>query len=135
MADQPKELSKAEWELMNICWKTGEATARDIYEETLHSRKRSYHTIKTLLDRMEKKGFLTKSKIGPVWVYAPNVSQQKTRNLAIDDFVSTILDNTIAPLLLHFAKKKSLNQEEIACLKKLLADNEREEENSHESNT
>ena len=113
-------LSKSEWAVMHISWKLGEASARDIHEESLSGKKREYQTIKTMLDRLTEKGYLTRRKFGPLWLFKPAVSRAKIRMLAIEDFISTALDDTVAPLFAYFARKERLTDEEVEELEKLI---------------
>lgn len=113
-------LSKTEWSLMKICWKKGEATARTVYDESLKEKKRGYQTVKTMLDRLVNKGYLRRKKFGPLWIYESAVSRPKVLAHAIDNFVTTVLDNALAPLLLHFTKKEKLSAEEIEALENLI---------------
>ena len=122
------ELSKTEWSLMNICWKKGKVSARDIYEETLKEKQRGYQTVKTMLDRMVGKGFLEREKFGPIWLYKPVVSKTKILGREIESFVNTVLDRTLAPLFVHLAEKENLSAEEIDTLKKLIEEHEESEE-------
>ena len=115
-----KSLTKTEWSIMKICWEKGEATARTIYDESLKEKTRGYQSVKTMLDRLVKKGYLNRKKFGPIWLYKPTVARAKVLGSAIDSFVNTVLDNTFTPLLAHFAKKENLSPEEIGALKKLI---------------
>ena len=114
------ELSKTEWTLMNICWKKGQVSARDIYEVTLRDKKRGYQTVKTMLDRMVVKGYLAREKFGPIWLYKPIVSRKQALGREIESFVNTVLDRTFAPLFAHLAEKETLSREDIDALKKLI---------------
>ena len=118
------DLSKTEWSIMNICWEKGKASARVIYEETLKQKKRGYQTVKTMLDRLVGKGYLEREKFGPIWLYEPVVSRSKVMAREIDSFVSTVLDNTFAPLFARLAEKEKLSHEEIEALKKLIEEHE-----------
>ncbi len=131
MSDLKKDLSKAEWSLMKICWKKGKASAREIYNESLHDKKRSYQTISTLLERIVKKGFLTKEKYGPIWIYKPALSQTKALSHEISTFITTILDESVGPLFVNFVKNKKLSREEIEEIKQIIRD--KEKENSHDT--
>ena len=114
------DLSKTEWSLMNICWKKGQVSAREIYEETLRDKKRGYQTVKTMLDRMVAKGYLAREKFGPIWLYKPTVSKKQVLGRVIESFVNTVLDRTFAPLFAHLAEKETLSREDIDALKKLI---------------
>ena len=118
------ELSASEWEIMKICWKNGQASARVIYEESLSDKKRSYHTVKTLLDRIVAKGFLEREKFGPIWLYKPAVSRAKILSREIEKFANNVLDNTFTPLFVHLSKNETLSREEIESLKKLIKEQE-----------
>ena len=124
------ELSKTEWNIMNICWKKGPVSARVIYEETLREKQRSYQTVKTMLDRLVGKGYLHREKFGPIWLYAPSVARSAVMAREIDSFIGTVLDHTLAPLFVHFARKEKLSGEELDELKKLI---EQREEERHDT--
>lgn len=114
------DLSKTEWYIMKICWEKGESTARVVYEEALKDKKWSYQTVKTMLDRLVVKGYLTRKKFGPLWLYNPAVPRRKVITKAIDNFVNTVLDNTFAPFLMHFIEQEKFSQEEITALEKFI---------------
>lgn len=124
MATPRKALSKTEWSLMNICWRRGTASARDVYEETLLDRKRGYQTVKTMLDRLVDKGYLSREKFGPIWLYKPTVLRSSVVRREMDSFIGTVLDNRIAPLLAHLAERESLTDEELAALRRLTEESE-----------
>lgn len=120
MPEKLDSLSKTEWTVMNICWRKGEVSARVVYEESLETREREYQTIKTMLDRLVAKGYLRNRRFGPLLLYKPAVSRAKVLTQAIDNFVSTVLDDTLAPLFLHFVDRQNLSKEEVEALEKLI---------------
>lgn len=135
MADAKPELSRAEWLVMNRCWEQGKATARQIYEATLATKSWNYQTVKTMLDRLTAKGYLTCEKLGPLCLFEPAVPRARVVGRTIDTFWSTVLGNTLAPMFAHLARGgRKLSQDELAALKKLIAENEtgQEREAKHE---
>ena len=120
MVKKLEGLSKNEWALMKICWEKGEVPARVIYDESLKSKKREYQTIKTMLDRLVDKGYLTSRRFGPMLLFKPAVSRARILTKAIDSFVDTVLDNTLAPLFTHFVKNEKLDPEELDALEELI---------------
>ncbi len=126
MKDKSSRLSKTEWIIMNICWKKGKASARILYEESLKEKERSYHTVKTLLERMVKKNYLEREKFGPIWLYTPLVSRSRTISREIESFADTVLDNTFTPLLSFFTEKQELTDEEVAAMEKLIKEKKKE---------
>ena len=127
----PKELSglsDTEWQIMKICWKSGQSSARVIYEETLKQKSRGYQTVKTMLDRLVKKGYLKREKFGPIWLYKPVISRAKVMAKEVDFFMNNVLDNTFTPLLSFLTKKETLSDEEIEALEKLIEANKKGKE-------
>ena len=118
------ELTKAEWLIMKCCWKKGKCTARDVYEETLKQKAWRYQTVKTMLDRLVQKGYVKMSKIGPICLFEPGVSQTRVMGKALDTFVGTVLDGALAPVFAHLAKGGKLSQEDLESLKKLVEQHE-----------
>jgi predicted transcriptional regulator len=119
-------LGKFEWSLLKICWEKGEVSAKIIYGESLKEKERSYMAIKTTLDRLVEKGYLTRRMFGPIWLYTPQMPQKTVVSRAIDDFLGTVLNDKIAPFFVHIIKNKEKYMGEIEELKKLV--NEMEEE-------
>jgi BlaI family penicillinase repressor len=118
------ELTKAEWLIMKCCWKKGKCTARDVYEEMLKQKAWRYQTVKTMLDRLVQKDYVKMSKIGPICLFEPAVSQTRVMGKALDTFVGTVLDGTLTPIFAHLAKGGKLSQEDIETLKKLVEQHE-----------
>lgn len=123
MNNKLSELSKHEWLIMKICW-DGKATARQIHEKALRKKDWEYQTVKTMLDRLVKKGYLQREKFGPVYIYETSVPQTTVVYNAVENFVNTALDNTIMPLFTHFVKEKKLSDQDIASMKKIISEYE-----------
>ena len=121
MVIQARKLSSAEWKVMNLCWKLRKATARQIHEILLPEKERDYQTVKTLLDRIVAKGYLKMEKLGPLCIYSPAISRTSVVAGAVEEFVATVLDNSVAPLFQHLAKNESISEQELEKLKDLLA--------------
>ncbi len=54
---------------MNALWPLGEATVREVHEAVAEYRPRAYTTIMTILDRLARKGVVTRRKIGRAYLY------------------------------------------------------------------
>jgi len=120
MTNKTRKLSPAEWRIMNLCWKLRKATARQVYEASLLDQERDYQTVKTLLDRIAAKGYLKIEKLGPLCLFSPAVSRASVVAGAVEDFVATVLDNSVAPLYQHLARNETVSEREIEMLKDLL---------------
>ena len=120
MTQRSRKLSPTEWKVMNQCWKLDRATVRQIYEASVKVQKGNYQTVKTLLVRITDKGYLKMEKLGPLCIYSPVVSREPVVAGAVEDFVETVLDNSVAALYQHLAKNEEITKEEQVVLKDLL---------------
>ena len=117
------DLSKAEWLVMNECWRRGRSTARQIFEGAPAGKAWRYQTVKTMLDRLVVKGYLKREKLGPLCLFEPAIPRASAVSRSIDSFRDTVLGKTLAPLFAHIAPQ-TLGEDEIASLKKLLREHE-----------
>jgi len=120
------DLTSTEWQLIRIVWDNEPATARMIHDEILKERKTTYSVTSITLDRMVDKGFLKREKFGPVWVFTSQVAEGKMKKKAIEDFIHTVLGDTIAPIFIHAAKNKKF-VDEYNTFKKMIEDIDDEE--------
>lgn len=124
--DLKRPLSRTEWTIMQICWRLGRATARQVHEAS--DGRRDYRTVKTLLDRIAAKGFLRIEKLGRLSLFVPAVTRQRALSEVITDFVDDVLERSVAPLYLHLAKRDDLSPEEVAFFRRQLETQEEEED-------
>jgi predicted transcriptional regulator len=115
MAKQPKRtlpkerLSPSEWEIMQICWRLGRCTVREVLREDLKTHIRDYRTILTFMTRMANKGWLTVEKEGNTNYYTPAIPQEK----ALKETIERFLDEVVGP------KRENLELVEKALTRKL----------------
>lgn len=76
--------------VMDVVWRKGSVTARDV-TEAQRGRRRAYTTIMTTMDRLHRKGLLLRTKDGLAWLYAAKLGREEfERNLA-DQLASEIV--------------------------------------------
>ncbi len=68
-------LGKLERAAMEELWRRGEASAGDLHRDA--EGRAAYTTWMTTLDRLFKKGLLTRRKVGRAYVYAPRLSREE----------------------------------------------------------
>ena len=117
---QRTRLSKTEWRMMNHCWRLGKCTARQVYDASLAEQERDYQTVKTLLDRIAAKGYLTVEKLGPLCLYEPQVKRREVVSEAIEEFVDTVLNQALHPLVVHLSEQEDLTEDDLEALRKIV---------------
>ncbi len=89
-ARPPREIPPPlELECLKALWGIGEGTVRDVREILVGNRNLAYTTVMTVLDRLEKRGGVSRRKQGRSFLYAPKVSQDAVRRYAVKELVDT----------------------------------------------
>jgi BlaI family penicillinase repressor len=123
MPKSPK-ISRSEWEVMEVLWGRGSATAQDVCQ-SLRKRKRwSDRTVKTLLARLVKKGAVDFEAEGKRYLYAPRISRDASLTAESRSFLARLAGGSASPLLATFVREAKLDEQEIAELKRILAEKE-----------
>src|ERR1700722_15168635 len=75
---------------LNALWTLGEGNVRDVRQIVVRTRPLAYTTIMTVLDRLVRKGMLSRRKIGRAFVYHPEASRETLRRMAIHELVDAL---------------------------------------------
>jgi predicted transcriptional regulator len=81
--------------VMEALWDHGEGNVHDVMR--LLQRPLAYTTVMTTLDRLYKKGLLTRSKSDRAYFYAPRLSRLAWQQKRAEDLVTGFLSGTRAP--------------------------------------
>ncbi len=74
----PKQITPAEFQLVEILWKTSTSLSVGQVREALgNSRRPAYTTVMTLLDKLARKGSLKRVKRGKAYYYRPAVEREE----------------------------------------------------------
>src|SRR5438270_9885881 len=85
---------------LRALWRLEEANVRAVQEVVAESRPLAYTTIMTVLDRLVRKGKLTRRKVGRAFVYSPEASRDTIRRAAVRELLEGIFGGPEAELLL-----------------------------------
>ena len=116
----PDPLSHAEWKIMRILWRRKRCAAREVYEEAGQEHGWAASTVKTILRRLVRKGYLSTTLVGNSFLYRPVRPAIRSLQGAADDLLDNAVEGTVGPLLTHMVRRSRLSEEELAQLRSLL---------------
>jgi len=119
MKDIPR-ISDAEWTVMKVLWDRSPLPASEIIEALEKSESWAPKTVKTLLNRLVKKGALGFVQEGRAYLYRPLVSESASTTAASEAFLARVFGGSLKPMLAHFVEEKRLSSKEVKELKRLL---------------
>jgi len=111
------QITDAEWELMKVLWAAPGSTASEVLEQV--SRDWHLKTVRTLLDRLQKKGVLSASTERPCR-YFPLVTREECIDEVSSTFLEKVFDGALTPLVAHFVKQSPISQKDKAELERIL---------------
>jgi len=119
MSEAPR-ISEAEWRVMKVFWAKAPQTANEVVaalEKTSNWRPK---TVKTLINRLVKKGALRYTKDGRTYLYSPAVEEAACVHAESRSFLQRVYGGALKPMLTTFIEHEDLTTDEIAELKRLL---------------
>jgi predicted transcriptional regulator len=82
-------LGPLEADVMDVLWNRAECNVRDVIQ--VLGRPLAYTTVMTTLDRLYKKGLLSRRKIERAFIYAPRLTRQEWEQKLAGDFLAAFL--------------------------------------------
>lgn len=79
---------------LTTLWSLGEASVGQVREAVAPSKPLAYTTVMTILDRLARKNAVSRRKVGRAFVYAPGISREALRRLAVKEFVDRFFDGS-----------------------------------------
>lgn len=116
MRKKTPTLTPQELEIMKVIWERDHATVRDVYEVLLEGRKIAYTTVMTMMNVLEKKGYLRKKAEGRSFLYEPTRPRQQVVSTMVREFVDRVFGGSAEPLLVHLVEDRHLTPEELDAL-------------------
>jgi BlaI family penicillinase repressor len=119
MKTEPR-ISSAEWEVMKIVWKRHSCSAQQVVDDLASSSDWSPATVKTLLNRLLRKGVIEFKKNGKSYLYSPVWTEEQCREQEAASFLDRVFDGALSPMLAHFVRSHRLGKEELQELERIL---------------
>ena len=113
-------ISEAESLVMETLWKQHPLAAEEVSAILVQQQDWQEATVKTLLNRLLKKGAITAEKDGRRFLYSPVLKREQWLMSESKGFLDRMFNGRIAPLVAHFSEQKKLSSEDIAELKRLI---------------
>lgn len=116
-----KVLGDLEADIMEVVWKSGQATVREVYEQLRLERSIAYTTVMTVMGRLAEKKLLQKEPKGSAYIYIPAVSREDFQMQVVSEVLDGLLEEFAEPAMSHLVDRLSNEDDDkIARLEKLL---------------
>lgn len=108
-----KGLSELEQKFMNVIWKRENATASDIRESLAHQRPLKDSTVRTVLARLEAKGYVRHVVEGRTFVYSGAEHPRNVAVRAVKQIVDRFCNGSVESLLTGMVDGEIVDPDEL----------------------
>jgi len=113
-----RPLTDLQQAILDVIWEQGSATAEQVREALLPERRLKDPTVRTLLRRLEARGFLTHRVDGKLFVYQAKLPQRRVAARAVQHIIDRFCSGSAEQFLVGMVDEKVLTVEQIAELAK-----------------
>jgi len=113
-------ISEAESVVMEVLWRTSPIATADVVAALKNRQDWQEPTIKTLLNRLLKKGAISARREGRRYLYSPVLRRDEWLSSESKGLLDRLFGGRVAPLVAHFSKQRKLSKKDIAELKRLI---------------
>jgi predicted transcriptional regulator len=114
LSHDPSGLGELERAILDLVWRFGSITAEQVREELGRPLKDS--TIRTVLRRLEEKGYVAHSVAQRTFWYKPAESRQKVAGRAVQRILDWFCEGSVEALLVGMVDSRVLDKEELQKL-------------------
>ncbi len=113
-------ISDAEAVVMDVLWRQHPLGAEDVVAQLAASSAWAEPTIKTLLNRLLKKGAVRAERDGRRYLYSPVLTREAWVAQQSQGVVDRLFGGRVAPLVAHFSERGKLSAADVAELRRLI---------------
>jgi len=115
--DRLGELQRA---AMEVVWELGEASVHDVRQRLVGKRPLAYTTVLTVMQKLEKAGWLGHRQEGNRYVYVPTRDREQAGAGSVQQFLTRAFDGDAVALFQHLIRQSDLSEDDLRELKKMI---------------
>ena len=126
MADPKAAFGSTEIEILRYISDHHPISVGEMAEHVAQTTGQARNTVLTIMDRLRKKGHLTRRRVGGVYRYSPKVGKQELLQGLVKDFVDKTLGGSVSPFVAYLSDGGPISEDDLDTLKRLVHDLEHE---------
>lgn len=112
--------SALELQVLGVLWEKETGTAREVLEAMPDNKPRAYTTILTVLQGLEKKGFVKRETSGVTHIWSAKVSREQTTVPVLREIIKNAFSGSPAMAMQQLLGSEKISSEELDELRKIL---------------
>ena len=112
--------TESELEILQVIWKKGECSVRDVHEELAKNKDAGYTTTLKLMQIMHDKGLVERDTTAKTHLYKALVTREQAQQNALDKILSTVFKGSTSDLVIQALGNHRASKDEIDAIKDYL---------------
>jgi len=112
--------TESELEILQVIWKKGQCTVRDVHEELAKNKDAGYTTTLKLMQIMHDKGLVERDTTAKTHLYKALISREQAQQTALDKILSTVFKGSTSDLVIQALGHHRASKDEIDAIKNYL---------------
>lgn len=114
-------LPNSELAVMELLWRRGRLSARQVLEHLYpHSARSQHGAVQSLLQRLMEKGFVVRDRNVGVYRYSPVPSREQYASDQLEALANRVTGGAVIPIITQLLEGDRLPREEIERLRRIL---------------
>jgi predicted transcriptional regulator len=110
------QLTDVEQRILEVLWKEGEASVKDIAQALSEEKPTAYTTAQTMCKILEEKGYADYRKEGRAFIYRAKISQKEARQGALTSLLNRFFGSSPELLAQHLMEESNINLDDLQSL-------------------
>ena len=121
------KLTRFELEIMDVLWRLGEASVREVRDALSEQHRPAYTTVQTIVQRLEQKNAVRRTrKIGNALMFEPVVTKKTAYRRVVDELLG-LFGGSARPVVAHLLDSGKLTLEDLKALEEHAASRKRKQ--------
>jgi predicted transcriptional regulator len=112
--------TESELEILQVIWKKGQCSVRDVHEELAKNKDAGYTTTLKLMQIMHDKGLVERDTTAKTHLYKAVITREQAQQTALDKIISTVFKGSTSDLVIQALGHHRASKDEIDAIKNYL---------------
>ena len=112
--------TESELEILQVLWKKGQATVRQVHEELVLVKDIGYTTTLKLMQIMNEKGLVSRDDSARTHIYKAVTNKEHTQKLLLNRFIGSLFGGSSSQLVMQALGSQKVSEDELTQIQSLI---------------
>ena len=119
-------LGELQRKVLEVVWERGEASVHDVRNRLGRRKKLAYTTVLTVMQKLEKAGWLAHRNEGKSYIYRPAVSREQAGAGSVRRFLTHVFEGDAVAMFQHLIRESDLSDKDLGELRRMIEEKRKE---------